>query len=254
MPVRIIAKLDVKPPFVVKPLYFEGLRKMGSPEKMAIEYYNQGADEIIYDDIVSSLYQRDIILDLIKKTGDELFIPFAAGGGVKSVENAMDLLNNGVDKVFVNTYALKDPSLISKISSVTGAQALAVSICAKTWKTPLGESYEAYSDCGRIPSGKDAIAWAKEVEDLGAGEIFLSSVDYDGAQKGFNISLAKKIVDAVSIPVVVGSGAGKMEDVLELINQVNPAGVSISSALHYKKFSIKELKSFLKDKGVEVYL
>ena len=243
MKTRVIAKLDVKPPFVVKPIHFEGLRKVGVPTELAKKYYDQGADEVMYIDIVSSLYQREILFDEIKKSANELFIPFGVGGGVKSIEDFSKLFHIGADKVLINTYALQsNPDIINQASKIFGSQAVVVNIEAKKWDS----WYECYSDCGRIQSGKDVTEWAKEVQERGAGEILLQLIDTDGRQRGFDKELAKEVVDSVDIPVVVASGAGKLEDISELIEYAKPSGVAIASMLHYDKCSIADIKEVLK--------
>ena len=239
---RIIAKLDVKPPYVVKPVHFEGLRKMGDPSELAKKYYNQGADELFYIDIVSSLYQREILFDDIEKVANELFIPFAAGGGVKSIDDFSKMFHMGADKVVINTYAIqKDPSIIDKAAKIFGSQAVVVNIEAKRWQ----EHWECYTDCGRIQSQKDVSEWASEVEQRGAGEILLQSVDADGRCRGFDIELASKVVNLVNIPVVVSSGAGSLEDIKILIKVANPSGVAIASLLHYDRATIQDVKKYL---------
>lgn len=251
MTTRIITKLDVKPPYVVKPVHFEGLRKVGEPNLLAKKYYDQGADELFYIDIVSSLYRREILLDEVEKACSDIFIPFAVGGGVKTIQDFSDLFHRGADKVVINTHALQnDPTIIDQAAKLFGSQAVVVNIEAKSW----GAWYECYSDCGRIQSGKNVMEWVKEIESRGAGEILLQSVDKDGRKKGFDIELAKKVVDSVDIPVVVASGAGKHEDVLELIKQAAPSGVAIASMLHFDTTTVRDLKLFLKDNGVEVSL
>lgn len=249
MRTRIIAKLDVKPPYVVKPVHFEGLRKVGLPVTLAKKYYEQGADEVIYIDIVSSLYQRGIIFDEIEKTANELFIPFGVGGAIRSIEDISKLFHIGADKITINTYAVQeDPSIINKSAEVFGNQAIVVNIEAKKWDN----YWECYTDCGRIRSGRDVVEWAKEVEQRGAGEILLQSVDHDGRRRGFDLELCKKIVDSVDIPVVVASGAGKLEDIKEVIEYAKPSGVAIASLLHYDNVTIQEIKRYLKNSGIEV--
>lgn len=249
MRTRIIAKLDVKPPYVVKPVHFEGLRKIGLPAELAKKYYEQGADEIMYIDIVSSLYQREILFDEIQKTANNLFIPFGVGGGVKTIEDFSKLFHNGADKVAINTYAVQEnPEIINQAAQIFGNQAIVVNIEAKKWNTWS----ECYTDCGRIQSGKNVIEWAKEVELRGAGEIFLQCIDTDGRQRGFELELAKQVVESVNIPVVVASGAGKLEDIKELIEYVRPSGIAIASLLHYDKYTIKDIKEYLKNNGIEV--
>ena len=240
MKTRIIAKLDVKPPHVVKPVHFEGLRKVGAPEELAKKYYDQGADELFYIDIVSSLYRRDILFDQIERTASQLYIPFAVGGGVKTVEDFSKLFHKGADKVVINTYAVQEnPEIINQAAEIFGNQAVVVNVEAKGW----GDKWECYTDCGRIQSGKSVLDWVKEAEDRGAGEILLQSVDHDGRQRGFDLELSKQVVDSVGIPVVVSSGAGSVDDIKQLIETANPRGVAIASLLHYDKVSIQEIKS-----------
>lgn len=248
---RIIAKLDVKPPFVVKPVHFEGLRKIGLPNDLATKYYTQGADELFYIDIVASLYQRQILLDQVEMACSNIFVPFAVGGGVKTIQDFSDLFHHGADKVVINTHAVQsNPAIIDEAAKAFGSQAVVVNIEAKQWDG----WYECFTDCGRIQSNKKVMEWVKEVESRGAGEILLQSVDKDGRRRGFDIELADNIVNAVDIPVVVASGAGKPEDILELIKKANPSGVAISSLLHYEICTVAELKEYLKVNGVEVSL
>jgi imidazole glycerol-phosphate synthase subunit HisF len=239
---RLIAKLDVKPPYVVKPVHFEGLRKIGNPSELAKKYYDQGADELFYIDIVSSLYQREILFDNIEKVANELFIPFAAGGGVKSIDDFSKMFHMGADKVVINTHAIQEnPDIIDKAAKIFGSQAVVVNIEAKRWKS----NWECYTDCGRIQSQKDVLDWAREVEQRGAGEILLQSVDTDGRCRGFDTELASKVVSLVNIPVVVSSGAGSLEDIKTLIEMANPSGVAIASLLHYDRTTIQEIKEYL---------
>ena len=247
--IRIIVKLDVKPPYVVKPVHFEGLRKIGLPVDLAKKYYEQGADEVIYIDIVASLYQREILYDEIEKTANELFIPFGVGGGVKTIEDISKLFHSGADKVSINTHAIQEnPEIINQAAEIFGNQAVVVNIEAKKWD----HFYECYTDCGRIQSGKDVIEWAKEVESRGAGEILLQCVDRDGRQRGFDLELSKKIVESVNIPVVVSSGAGKLEDIKELIEYAQPSGVAIASSLHYDAYTINDIKEYLMKNNIAV--
>jgi len=249
MKTRIIAKLDVKPPYVIKPIHFEGLRKIGLSVDLAKKYYEQGADEVMYIDIVASLYQREILFGEIKKTANELFIPFGVGGGVKTLEDFSKLIYNGADKVAINTYAINEnPEIINQAAQIFGNQAVIVNIEAKKWN----KYYECYTDCGRVRSGKNVIEWVKEVESRGAGEIFLQCVDNDGRQKGFDIQLSKKVVESVKIPVVIASGAGNLEHIKELIEYSKPSGVAIASLIHYDNFSIKEVKDYLRKNNIEV--
>jgi imidazole glycerol-phosphate synthase subunit HisF len=246
---RIIAKLDVKPPFVVKPVHFEGLRKIGNSSVLAKKYYEQGVDEVMYIDIVSSLYQREIIFDEIEKTANELFIPFGVGGAVRSTDDFSKLFHIGADKVLINTFAVQeDPNIINKAAEIFGRQAVVVNIEAKKWNS----GWECYTDCGRVQSGKEVLEWAKEVEDRGAGEILLQSVDNDGRKKGFDLKLSKKVIDMLEIPVVIASGAGSLEDIKKVIEYAKPSGVAIASLLHYDKVTIQDIKVFLRKNNIEV--
>jgi len=246
---RIIARLDVKPPHVVKPIHFDGLKKLGKPQDFAKKYYEDGADEIVYIDIVSSLYQRSILFDLAKDVSKEIFTPFAVGGGVKTIEHVQELIHNGADKVILNTNAIENPAIIKEITSIFGSQAVTIHIQAKKWDN----WYECYTDCGRNRSGKEVIEWAKEVEKLGAGEIILSVIDNDGRKRGFDLELSEKLINAVNIPVVIGSGAGSLEDVLE-VAKLNPSGIAIASLLHYDIYSIKEIKQYLIHNGLNIHI
>jgi len=249
MRTRIIAKLDVKPPYVVKPVHFEGLRKVGSTSDLAKKYYHQGADEVMYIDIVSSLYQRNIIFDEIERTAGALFVPFGVGGAVRSIKDISKLFHLGADKVVLNTYAVQEnPEIINKAAEIFGKQAIVVNIEAKKWDA----HWECYTDCGRVRSGRDALEWAKEVESRGAGEILLQSVDRDGRGRGFDLELCKRIVDLVEIPVVAASGAGSLEDIKKVVEYARPSGVAIASLLHYDKTTICNIKRYLRNSGLGV--
>lgn len=249
MIVRVIAKLDVKPPYVVKPVHFEGLRKVGTPAELAKKYYEQGADEVMYIDIVSSLYQRKIQYNEIEQTAEKLFIPFGVGGAVRSIEDFSKLFHIGADKVLINTYAVQeDPNIINKAAEIFGSQAIVVNIEAKKWEN----NWECFTDCGRIQSNKDVLKWVKEVEQRGAGEILLQSVDHDGRKRGFDLELSKKVVQSVNIPVVIASGAGNLKDIKDVINYAKPSGIAIASILHYDKTNIQEIKKYLRENDIEV--
>ena len=242
MTVRIIAKLDVKPPYVVKPVHFEGLRKIGDPSDLAMKYYKQGADELFYIDIVSSLFQRQILFNEIEQVANKLFIPFAVGGGVRSIDDFSKMFHVGADKVVINTHAVqKDPNIIDKAAKIFGSQAVVVNIEAKRWS----DTWECFTDCGRIQTQKDVLSWVNEVEQRGAGEILLQSVDNDGRCRGFDLELASEVVSLVSIPVVISSGAGSLDDIKILVESSKPSGVAIASLLHYDKTTIKDIKNNL---------
>lgn len=249
MSLRVIAKMDVKPPFVVKPVHFEGLRKIGDPADIAEKYYLQGADEILYIDIVASLYQREILYPFIESAAEKIFVPLGVGGGVRSLEDFSKLFHLGADKVVINTYALQEnPKILREAVEVFGAQSVVVNIEAKR----KGKTWECYSDCGRMKSGKLVVDWVKEVQDLGAGEIVVQSVDADGRKRGFDIPLVDLVVKNSSVPVIAASGAGSMEDVYKLASEVGPSGIAVASILHYDICSISEIKNYLSNKGIEV--
>jgi cyclase len=242
--IRVIAKLDVKPPFVVKPVHFEGLRKMGDPKSLVDKYYEQGADEIFYIDIVSSLYQREILYNDIKVAAQDLYVPLAVGGGVRSIEDFTKLFHSGADKVVINTYAVQEnPEIIDQAARLFGSQSVVVNVEAKydrgTWN--------CYTDCGRIPSSKNVLDWVYEAQERGAGEVLLQSVDMDGRKKGFDLELAAKVVGKLSIPTVVASGAGSLDDIICLATQVKPSGVALASVLHYDELTIVEVKQALSE-------
>lgn len=248
--IRIIARLDVKPPYVVKPIKFEGLRKIGSPKNLANKYFLEGSDEILYIDIVSSLYRRNPIYQDITESSEGIFIPFVYGGGISEISQIRDIIKLGADKIVLNTHALINPNLIKQASDILGSQSVVIHIEAKK----NNNYWECYSDCGRIPSGRNVVDWAREVEKLGAGEIIISSVDNDGTKKGFDIALIKEIRKNVNIPIIASSGAGSKEDILKVIVEARPNAVAIGSILHYDITSIKEIKEYLLQNGVEVYL
>ena len=246
---RIIAKLDVKPPFIVKPVHFEGLRKIGRPAEVAEAYFLGGIDEIMYIDIVASLYQREILFACIEETARNVFVPMGVGGGVKTLDDFSKLFHLGADKVLVNTYALQDnPEIIDQASRIFGAQSVVVNIEAKK----KGGGWECFTDCGRVKSGRSVLDWVTEVQERGAGEILIQSVDKDGRQNGFDVDLVGNVVSLARVPIVAASGAGKKEDVLSVAMEAKPSGVAVSSLLHYGVCSIKDLKLYLRDNGVGV--
>ena len=239
---RIIAKLDIKPPNVVKPVHFEGLRKMGTPSEVAQQFYLQGADEIFYIDIVASLYQREILFEQVVDATNGVFVPIAVGGGVRTLDDMTRLFHSGADKVVLNTYPLQeDPSLIDRAAHLFGAQSVVVHVDAKRW----GDTWECYSDCGRERSGKDVLGWVQEVQDRGAGEVLLQSVDTDGRRRGFDVELACAVKEHMRVPLVVGSGAGSIADIQEVAQQAQPDAIAVSSVLHYETCTINEIKTAL---------
>jgi len=239
---RIIAKLDVKPPYVVKPVHFEGWRKIDTPDKLAKKYYDEGADEIFYIDIVASLFQREILYKEFEQTSSKIFIPLAYGGGIRSIENMSKLFHSGADKVVINSYAVQEnPQIIFEASQIFGAQAVVVNIEAKR----ADNKWKCYSDSGRIPSSYELLKWVETIQENGAGEILIQSVDCDGRNRGFDVDLIKSVVENTSVPVVASSGGWSEIHIEELLSTVSPSGLAFASALHYKNLNISKIRSFI---------
>ena len=247
--IRLIARLDVKDENLVKGIQLEGLRKLGDPNAFARRYYEQGIDELLYIDIVASLYNRNNLSDIVRRTVDEVFIPVCVGGGLRSVEDVRHILAMGADKAAINTSAIKRPALITEVANAFGSQCMVLSIQAKRSRTWAG--WEAYYDNGRAHSGYDVVEWAKRGEALGAGEILLTSVDCEGLQRGMDLELIRAVTKAVHIPVVCGGGVGCGEDVVEAANAGADA-VACAAVLHYNKQTVPELKEEIRAGGVEV--
>jgi cyclase len=243
---RIIARLDIKAPNLIKGVHLEGLRKLGDPRPFVERYYAEAVDEIVYIDSVASLYERNTITDLVEATARHVFVPMTVGGGVRSVEDARQLLRAGADKVAVNTAALKNPELIDGISRGFGSQCMVLSIQAKR----NGNDWEAYMDFGREHSGRSVIDWAREGAGRGAGEILLTSVDRDGTEQGFDLELIRAVTDAVGIPVIASGGFGKPDDAVQALRDGGASACAIAKALHYNKVSIRQVKDRLRDAGI----
>lgn len=248
--IRIIPRLDVKGPNVVKGIHLEGLRVVGKPAEFARKYYEQGADEILYIDIVASLYERNNLVDVVKEaTSLGVFIPMTVGGGIRTLEDIKTLLRAGADKVAINTAATRNPELITKAAKMFGSQCIVGSIEAKKISE---DKWEAYIDNGREKTGLDAVEWAKKLVELGAGELLITSVDKEGTGKGYDIELLKKIVPFVSVPVIACGGAGNYEDAEKCLTETNCDAVSMASILHYNKTTIAAIKEHLKNKNIPV--
>ncbi|MCR4754328.1 MAG: imidazole glycerol phosphate synthase cyclase subunit [Lachnospiraceae bacterium] len=247
--IRLIARLDVKDENLVKGIQFEGLRKLGNPNEYAKEYYRAGIDELLYIDIVASLYNRNNLSNIVKHTVNDVYIPVCVGGGLRSVEDVQAILSMGADKVAINTAAIKRPELISDVAEAFGSQCMVLSIHAKKSRTQEGK-WEAYYDNGRAHSGYDVIEWVKRGEQLGAGEILLTSVDNEGLQKGMDLELIEQVTNSVNIPVICGGGVGCSDDIVEAANSGADA-VACASILHYHKATVKELKDDINSQGIE---
>ena len=246
---RIIPCFDVKDGRVVKGTKFVNLRDAGDPVELAALYDKEGADEVVFLDITASHEKREIIIDLVARTAEQVFIPFTVGGGIRSVEDFRRILKAGADKIGINTAAVQNPELITEAADKFGAQCVVVAIDAK--RTRPGE-WEVYIHGGRTPTGKDALKWAEEAERLGAGEILLTSMDADGTKAGYDIPLTRAISELVNIPVIASGGAGTPEHMYEALSEGKAEAALIASMVHYKMNSIREIKQYLADKGIDV--
>jgi cyclase len=247
--IRIISRLDIKGPNLIKGIQLEGLRKLGDPNLFAKDYYEQGIDEIIYMDIVASLYERGNLLNIVRRTTQDVFIPITVGGGIRSIDDAREILRAGADKVAVNTAAVKRPALIHEISQKFGAQCMVLSIEAK--RTAPGK-WEVYYDNGREKTGIDVLEWAQQACGLGAGEILLTSVDREGTGKGFDCELTATVAQAVPIPVIAAGGFGIIDDFEQVVQTGHADAVAIAGALHYKKLTVHEIRSNALQRGMHV--
>ncbi|WP_457635322.1 imidazole glycerol phosphate synthase subunit HisF [Persephonella sp.] len=248
---RIIPCLDVNKGRVVKGVNFVNLVDAGDPVEAAKAYDEAGADELVFLDITASAEDREIILDVVKETAETVFMPLTVGGGVRTLEDIRKLLESGADKVSINTAAVKDPSLVESAAVRFGSSTIVVAIDAKR----IGESkWEVYIHGGRTPTGIDAVEWAKAVEDLGAGEILLTSMDRDGTKNGYDIPLTKAVSEAVSIPVIASGGAGNKHHFYQAFAEGKADAALAASLFHFKQLTIAEVKEFLKEKGIPVRL
>jgi cyclase len=228
--VRVIARLDIKGPNLVKGIHFEGLRVLGRPERFARHYYEGGADELLYMDAVASLYGRNSLLDIVERTSREIFIPLTVGGGLRTVDDIRTVLRAGADKVSLNTAALRSPELIAQAARAFGSSTVVVSVEAIR---RADGTYEAYVDYGREATGRDAVAWAVEAAERGAGELVVTSIDREGTGAGFDLDLTRRIATAVSIPVIACGGAGRVGHVAEAVLDASADAVGLASLLHY---------------------
>lgn len=235
---RIVARLDIKNEHVIKGIHLEGLRKVGDPNELALRYYAQGIDEIVFMDAVASLYDRNNLFDIVKKASNDVFVPIALGGGIRNVEDVDSALGCGADKVIINTGAIHDISLIERAAHKYGSQCLVGSIEAKR----VNSGWLAYTDNGREPSDHCAIEWARTLQDSGCGEIMITSVDQEGTRRGFDLDLIVKIQDAVNRPVIVSGGFGCCEHLTALLEKTVPSAVAFASVLHYNTMDVDGIK------------
>lgn len=240
MNVRLIARLDIKGPNLIKGIHLEGLRVVGDPQEYARRYYEAGADELVYMDIVASLYGRNSLTEIIKRAAQDIFIPMTVGGGVRSVDDAKQLLRAGADKVAINTAAIGRPELVTEISRRFGSQCMVLSIEAKR---VAENKWEAYTDNGRERTGLDVLEWAQRGCELGAGEIMLTSVDQEGTRKGFDVALVKAVAGAVPIPVIASGGMGAPEHLVQVVQEGKADAVAMADVLHYNRLGLSQIRA-----------
>ena len=250
---RIIPCLDVHNGRVVKGVNFVNLKDAGDPVEIAAAYDAQGADELVFLDITASCEDRDTVVDMVRQVAASVFIPFTVGGGIRTVEDFRKLLREGADKISVNSAAIDRPELIREAAEKFGSQCVVVAIDAK--RREDGSGWNIYKNGGRIDMGIDAVEWAKKVEALGAGEILLTSMDCDGTKAGYDLELTRTIAENVSIPVIASGGAGNLEHFYEALGEEGKADAALAASLfHYKELEIREVKEYLREKGVSVRL
>ena len=247
--IRLIARLDIKGPNLIKGIHLEGLRVMGSPNEHALRYYLQGADELIYMDCVASLYGRNHLSNIVNEAAKDIFVPMTVGGGIRSVEDATEILREGADKVAINTAVVAKPQLISDIAQHFGSQCMVLSIEAKQ----VGiDSWEVYTNNGRERTNLDVIEWVKHGVEMGAGEILLTSVDKEGTRKGFDIALVKAVSAEVDVPIIASGGMGKPEDLLMVVNEASADAVAMADILHYNRAKIGDIRALAEAAGLGV--
>ena len=249
---RIIPCLDVKDGRVVKGVNFLGLRDAGDPVEVAAMYDEQGADEVTFLDITASHEKRSIMIHVVERTAEQVFMPLTVGGGIRDIDDIRDLLNAGADKVSINTSAVEDPHFVKRAADRFGSQCIVVAIDAK--RKNGKDEWEVFTYGGRKPTGLDACKWAKQIEELGAGEILLTSMDCDGTKEGYDIQLTRRISESVNIPVIASGGAGNLEHLYEALADGKADAVLAASIFHYREYTIHQAKAYLRDKGVPVRL
>lgn len=247
--IRLIGRLDIKGPNLIKGVHLEGLRVIGSPNAFALDYYQQGVDELIYMDCVASLYGRNNLSNIVKAAAKDIFVPITVGGGIRSVDDATEILRAGADKVAVNTAAVANPKLITDIARRFGSQCMVLSIEAKQ---VAQDRWEVYTDNGRERTGIDVVAWVKQGVDNGAGEILLTSVDREGTRKGFDTDLVRAVTAEVSVPVIASGGMGNLEDLLAVVREGHADAVAMADILHYKRAQVNVIRTFAEKAGLGV--
>jgi cyclase len=247
--IRLISRLDIKGSYLIKGIHLEGLKKIGNPNVFAKKYYKDGIDEILYIDVVASLYGRNNLEEIIKSTVKDVYVPITVGGGIRSIEDVRQILKCGAEKVAINTAVTKNPSLIRQIIKRFGSQSIVVSIEAKKI---ANNKWEVYTENGREKTGIDVLDWARKVDDLGAGEILLTSIDNEGTLKGFDNNLIDVISKNVSIPVIASGGMGNIDHAVSVIKDANADAIAIANVLHYGELSVPEIRDKLIEKDINV--
>lgn len=245
---RIIPRLDIKGPNLIKGIHLEGLRVVGDPHKHALAYYEQGADELVFMDIVASLYQRNNLTEIIKRAADRIFVPITVGGGIRSLADVRTMLHSGADKVAINTAAVARPALITEVSQRFGSQCMVLSVEAK--RKP-GGGWEAFTDNGREHTGLDVVTWVEQAVSLGAGEVMLTSVDQEGTRKGFDVELIRAVASRVKVPIIASGGYGQPTD-LHGAARAGASGLAVADMLHWGRTTIGELKGHAASFGLQV--
>tara|TARA_Y100001968_G_C19206280_1_gene642454 strand:+ start:65 stop:808 length:744 start_codon:yes stop_codon:yes gene_type:complete len=238
---RIIARLDIKNDFVIKGIQLEGLRKVGRPNEMALKYYQDGVDEIIFMDAVASLYERNNLFHIIKEASRNIFVPIALGGGLRTIDDVSKALDAGADKVVINTGCVENIKLAEDISTRYGSQCLVGSIEAKKF----GNDHFAYIDNGREPTTLEVVAWSKKLENAGIGELLITSIDKEGTGKGFDESLIRKIDNSINCPLVISGGYGQPNHLNQIFHVALPSGIAFANVLHYEKSDISTIRKYI---------
>jgi cyclase len=247
--VRLIARLDIKGPNLIKGVHLEGLRVVGDPQEHARRYYEAGADELVYLDIVASLYGRNSLHEIVKRAAHDVFVPLTVGGGLRSVDDVREILRSGADKVAINTAAVGRPELIGEVAHTFGSQCMVLSIEAKLQDR---NRWEVLTDNGRERTGLDVIEWACRGVELGAGEILLTSVDREGTRKGFDCELVRAVSDAVSVPVIASGGMGTADHLVDVVDNGHADAVAMADILHYGRATLPEIREVARQRGIAV--
>ena len=247
--IRLIARLDIKGSNLIKGIHLEGLRVLGKPNDFAVDYYRDGIDEIIYMDSVASLYGRNHLADVISYATDSIFVPLTVGGGIRTIDDAKEILRAGADKVAINSYVVQVPRLITEVAEKFGSQCMVLSIEAKQVS---GNRWEVYVNNGREKTGLDVVEWAVKAVGLGAGELLVTSIDREGTRKGFDIDLMKAVTREVSVPVIASGGMGSHSDFLDVVKLGGVGAVAMADILHYKRSSVFQIREAARLGGLRV--